>query len=558
MKAKSYILNYALLIGAFFLSLHSWTQGLDTLNTDKVEFLGSGSVRIDGSRGAQILEDDVRFRYDTLLFRCDSLIIYSSKNTFFGYGNVHATNQKSFNLTSDSMHVYQDKKIAHVYGNVRLQDSSYIMTTDSLHYNTEEKYAYYLNNGTIVNIENNEIITSKRGYYYPDSRSFFFKGDVVIENPNYLVKSDTLNVLGEENTAYFFGPTKIFKEKSFVYCENGFYNSETEIAQFKENAIIIHEGTEIRADSIYFNMKDEIAKGFKNVIVIDTANKSIFHGDYLYTDQKKEYALMTEDPLVMQYDEKDTLFITADTIVTYKDSSQKAIINGFYHVAFLNSDFQGKCDSLYYSEKDSLLNMYKDPILWQEDNQITGDTIIIRTFDSKIDKMDIYSNAFIITYIDSVFYNQVFSKNMEAFFVESELDRVHAIGNGMTLYYPLEEEKTDSLRIRTIKGMNRIFCKDILLQMKEKDIDKITFYDKPDGKYYPMNQLKLDEMRLRGFKWRVAERPMSVHDIYEKANPEKFNIQVETVKLLTKEEKEQKKSSAKAAEDQLPLIISKP
>ncbi|MCB0476669.1 MAG: hypothetical protein KDC84_00800 [Crocinitomicaceae bacterium] len=533
-------------------------QQLDTLNSDKVEFLGSGSVRIDGRRGAQILEDNVRFRYDTLLFRCDSLIIYSSKNTFFGYGNVHATNQRSFNLTADSMHVFQNLNLAHVYGNVRLQDSIYVMTTDSLHYNTQEKYAYYLNHGTIVNVENNEIINSHRGYYYPDSRSFFFKGDVVIENPNYLVKSDTLNVLGEENTAYFYGPTKIFKEKSFVYCENGFYNSSTEIAQFKENAIIIHEGTEIRADSIYFNMKDEIAKGFKNVIVIDTANKSIFKGDYLFSDQKKEYALLTEDPLVIQYDDKDTLYITADTIVTYKDTSDKAIINGYYHVAFMNSDFQGKCDSLYYSENDSLLNMYKDPILWQKDNQITGDTIIIKTFDSKIDKMDIYSNSFIITYIDSVFYNQVYSKDMEAFFVDSELDRVHAIGNGMTIYYPLEEETQDSVRIRTIKGMNRIFCRDILLQMKEKEIDQITFYDKPDGKYYPMNQLNLEEMRLRGFKWRESERPMSVNDIYEKANPAKFNIQVETVELLTKEEKEQKKSSAQAAEDQLPLIISKP
>lgn len=515
-------------------------------------------MRIDSKRGAQILEEDVRFRYDTLLFRCDSLIIFSSQNIFKGYGNVHATNQKTFNLSSDSMHVFQNEKIVNIYGNVRLQDSSYIMTSDSLHYNTAEKYAYYLNKGTIVNIQNNEIITSLRGYYYPDSRSFFFKGDVVIENPDYLVKSDTLNVLGEENTAYFYGPTKIFKEKSFVYCENGFYNSETEIAQFKENAVIIHDGTEIRADSIYFNMKDEIAKGFDNVIVIDTANKSIFQGDYMYSDQKKEYALLTETPLVRQYDENDTLYITADTIVTYKDSSDKAIIRGYFHVAFMNSDFQGKCDSLYYSETDSLLNMYKDPILWQEDNQITGDTIIIKTFDSKIDKMDIYSNAFIITYIDSIFFNQVFAKNMEAFFEESELDRVHAIGNGMTIYYPLEEEKNDSLRLRTIKGMNRIFCRDILLKMKEKEIDQITFYDKPDGKYYPMNQLQVDEMRLRGFKWRASERPTSISDIYKKANPGKFNIKLETFEILTDKEKEQKKSSAKAAEEELPLIISKP
>ncbi len=558
MKKISNILRNALFIGAFFLVANGFGQNLDTLNTDKVEFLGSQSVRMDSKRNAQVLEGDVRFRYDTLLFRCDSLIIFSAEDNFFGYGNVHATNQKTFNLTADSMHVFQAKKLVNIYGNVRLQDSSYIMTSDSLHYNTEEKYAYYLNKGTIVNIDNNEIINSHRGYYYPDSRSFFFKGDVVIENPDYLVKSDTLNVLGEQSTAFFYGPTKIFKEKSFVYCENGFYNTETEIAQFKENAIIIHEGTEIRADSIYFNMKDEIAKGFDNVLVIDTANKSIFRGDYLYSDQKKEYALMTEDPLVMQYDEKDTMYITADTIITFKDSNNNAIIQGFFHVAFLNKDFQGKCDSLYYAESDSLLRMYKEPILWQEDNQITGDTIFVRTFDNKVDKMDIYSNAFIITFIDSIFFNQVYSKNMEAFFVEGDLDRVHAIGNGMTIYYPLEEEKNDSMRIRTIKGMNRIFCKDILLRMKEKEINNITFYDKPDGKYYPVNQLNVDEMRLRGFKWREAERPTSVEDIYQKANPTKFDIKLEVFEILTEKEKEQKKSSAKAAEDDLPLIISKP
>jgi lipopolysaccharide export system protein LptA len=557
LKSLYNILKIALSIGAFFLSQFSYSQ-VDTLGMSKIEFLGSGSMRIDAKRGAQILEDDVRFKYDTLLFRCDSLIVFSSENKFFGYGNVHATNQKTFSLSSDSIHLFQDINLAKIFGNVRLQDSSYVMTTDSLNYNSKEKYAYYLNKGTIVNIENSEIINSKRGYYYPDTRSFFFKGDVVIENPDFLVKSDTLNFLGEESTAYFYGPTKIFQEKSFIYCENGFYNSAEEIAQFEENAIIIHDGTEIRADSIYFNMKDEIAEGFDNVIVIDTANSSIFRGDYLYTDQQKEYALLTKDPLVMQYEDEDTMYITADTIITYKDSLEKNIINGYFHVAFLNKDFQGKCDSLYFNESDSLLRMYKDPILWNEDNQITGDTIYIKTFDGKIDKMDIFSKAFIITFIDSIYFNQVYSKNMEAFFVDNELDEVLAIGNGMTIYYPLEEAKSDTLNIRTIKGMNRIFCKDIKLKMKEKEIDKITFLDKPDGKYHPINQVKLDEMRLRGFKWRIAERPTSVHDIYVKANPNKFDVKLEVFELLTDQEKEQKKSSTKAAEDQLPLIISKP
>lgn len=550
-------MKFALFSGAFFLSLNSFAQA-DTTGADRLEFLGSGAMYIDAELGAQVVTDDVRFRFDTLYLRCDSALYFSLENKVQAYGNIYAHNDRTFSLTCDSLHFEQNKNLARLYGNVRLQDSSYVLTTDSLRYNTEEKYAFYLNDGTIVNADNNEIITSKRGYYYPDTRSFFFKGDVVIENPEVLVKSDTLNIMGEESTAYFFGPTKIFREKSFVYCENGFYNSAEELAQFKENAVIIYDGTEIRGDSIYFNMRDEIAKGFDNVIVIDTANKSIFKGDYLYTDQKQEYAVMSEDPLVMQYSDEDTMYITADTIRTFKDTAKNNIIQGYFHVAFLNSDFQGKCDSLYYNESDSLLKMYKNPILWNEDNQVTGDTILIRTYDSKIEKMDIRTKAFIITHIDSIFFNQVYAKNMEAFFQDNELDEVLAIGNGMTIYYPLEEKENDSIKFRTIKGMNRIFCKDIKLKMKQKEIEKITFLDKPDGKYYPINQLNVSEMRLRGFKWRGAERPLSVNDIYQKANPEKYEIEYQAFEILTDEEKEQKKSSDKAVEDQLPLIISKP
>ena len=57
-----------------------------------------------------------------------------------------------------------------------------------------------------------------------------------------------------------------------------------------------------------------------------------------------------------------------------KDSVFKSA-KGFHNVRFFRNDLQGKCDSLFYSDRDSVMRMYGLPVLWSDQQQISGEEI---------------------------------------------------------------------------------------------------------------------------------------------------------------------------------------
>lgn len=100
---------------------------------------------------------------------------------------------------------------------------------------------------------------------------------------------------------------------------------------------------------------------------------------------------------------------------------------------------------------------------------------------------------------------------MTAFFDGKKINRVLVQGNGESIYFALEENKTkvDSTVIKTsvTMGMNKIICSNMKINFKKGKVFDITFYVKPDASFVPPHEFKKEEMKLRGFIWRGAERP---------------------------------------------------
>jgi hypothetical protein len=180
---------------------------------------------------------------------------------------------------------------------------------------------------------------------------------------------------------------------------------------------------------------------------------------------------------------------------------------------------QGAADSLIYASDDSLIYMFTEPVLWAEDLQITGDTIIIRTYGGKVEKLFVFDHAFMVNKVDSTKYNQIKGKHLTGFFEENDLRRILIKGNGQSLYYAAEEEKPDSTSIEPAPvnyiGVNKAICSEIEIFMIEQEIDRILFLTKPEGAFYPVEQLPSDEKTFEGFIWDGARRPESRADIFD-------------------------------------------
>jgi lipopolysaccharide export system protein LptA len=452
---------------------------------------------------------NVVFEHEGAVMNCDSAWLFSNENRIQAFSNVKINQGDTLFLWGDYLDYSGNTKLAVVTGDtVRLKDPKMELTTQQLNFNRRTERAYYPYSGTIVNDEN--ILTSKKGDYNTIAKTFYFKDSVLLVNPDYTIVSDTLIYNTISRFAYFYGPTTITSDSSSIYCENGQYNTILDIAQFKENAILYSKNKYLKGDSLYYEAKQDYGEVFENVFIHDTVENYVITGNYGQYNGSKDSAFVTIDPIYSVLQDGDTLHIHGDTLLSAirLDSLQKEyrLIRVFHAVKFFKKDLQGKCDSLTYASLDSTLKMYVNPILWNDSNQITGDTIYLTLVDQAIDSLKVYGNAFIISQLDDIKYNQIKGRMMKGKFYNNELNRVFVNGNGQTIYYPKDESK-DYI------GMNKSVSSYINIVLNGNKLKRISFLQKPEVKLHALNKVSPADQKLEGFNSYFDLRPKSKSDL---------------------------------------------
>ena len=156
---------------------------------------------------------------------------------------------------------------------------------------------------------------------------------------------------------------------------------------------------------------------------------------------------------------------------------------------------------------DSLLEMYNNPIIWNNNNQISSDTIKFKLIDEKVDEMNLIKNSFIISKDSLDNFNQIKGRNMKASFYDNDfLKSIEVFGNGETIYFGINEENS------SIIGLNYIICSDLKLNFNENEIENIIFYRNPKAKMIPPHEITESDLYLKSFDWRIDEAP-NIQDV---------------------------------------------
>jgi len=151
--------------------------------------------------------------------------------------------------------------------------------------------------------------------------------------------------------------------------------------------------------------------------------------------------------------------------------------------------------------------MYRDPILWNKNQQLLGEEIMIYMNDSTIDWAHIENQALSVERIDSVNYNQVTGKEMKAFFKGGEMRQVDVIGSVRLVYYPMEKDST-------LLGMNISETSQLNMFLENRKLKKMIMSPKSNGTLYPMSQIPPAKAKLDNFAWFDYVRPLSKEDIF--------------------------------------------
>lgn len=455
---------------------------------------------------AQVLVGDVCFRHDSSYMYCDSAYFFEQQNSLEAFSNVRMEQGDTLFVYGNYLFYDGNTQIAYLRENVRMENGQVTLFTDSLNYERIPDIGYYFEGGMIVDSLNQ--LSSFYGQYSPATKLAIFNDSVRLENSNFTLYSDTLHYQTDSKIATILGPSIIVSDSGTIHSTRGWYNTIDNTSLLLDQSWVESGDRILMGDSIFYNRESGFGEAFGNMSLTDTAKHVTLKGEYGFFNEKTDYAFATDSARMLEYSQGDTLYLHADTLEMMTVDSLYREIRAFYGVRFYRTDMQGVCDSMQFNTRDSVLYMYKEPVLWNEQYQMYGDTIALFMNDSTIDYAHVIQFAFAAQHLDSTYYNQLKGNDLKAYFENQAIKQIDVAGNAESIFYPLEN---DGAKI----GLNATKSGFLTIWIKENKLDKLKIWPSPVGSLTPIPDLKPEQKTLKDFYWFDYLRPKNKDDIYQ-------------------------------------------
>ena len=474
----------------------------------KVYLIHSNTLSFDKAvkPDAQILNGDVCFRHDSSYMYCDSAYFFEQTNSLEAFSNVRMEQGDTLFVYGDYLFYDGNTQVAYLRENVRMENGQVTLFTDSLNYERIPNIGYYFEGGLIVDSLNQ--LSSFYGQYSPETKLAVFNDSVQVENPDFTLYSDTLHYDTESKVATILGPSVIVSDSGTIHTSRGWYDTVNNTSLLLDQSQVESGEKILIGDSIFYNRDTGMGEVYGNMSLIDTAQHVTLQGEYGYYNEQTGYAFATDSARFLEYSQGDTLFLHADTLQMVTVDSVYREIKAYYGVRFYRIVMQGVCDSMQFNTRDSVLYMYTEPVLWNEQYQLYGDTIAIYMNDSTIEYAHVIQFAFAAQHVDSSYYNQLKGNDLKAYFEGQAVHQIDVAGNAESIFYPLEK---DGAKV----GMNETKSGFLTIWVKDNKLDKLKIWPSPVGSMTPIPDLKPDQKMLKDFYWFDYLRPKNRDDIYE-------------------------------------------
>ncbi len=540
------------------------TAPIDSIN--KIYILNGNSIRfitLDDSTNLKTIAGNAIVKQGNTKLSGDSIVINERTNIAEVFGHVHINDADTVNTYADYLRYVGKERVAYLKRNVRLTDGKASLTTNDLVYNVATGIATYQGGGKVVN--GTTVLTSTDAIYFSDTKDVFFKKYVHLVDPKYDIVADSLQYNTSFKIATLISPTLVkTKDGKTIRSKNGIYNLQTGVAEFYGRTMISDSTFSTIADTTFNDDATGISILKGRAKFVDSINHIIVIGDYIESNKKTNSFLATKKPVIVLVKDKDSTYIAADTLfsglrvydssfrkltvkknalkntVFVKDSAQILLssdtaknyytkvdtannkqvltktpqdsvryILGYNHVRIYNDSSQAVCDSMYYSTEDSVFRMFRDPIVWKEKNQITGDTMYLFTEKQQPKRVYVFNNSQVTNQQNPAMYNQAAGRTLNAYFIEGKIDYARIKGSpAETIFYAQDQ---DSAYI----GMNRASGDVVDVYFKKEAVLKIKYINNIDGTMYPMNQIPSEKRYLKNFKWEDKRRPKNKLELFE-------------------------------------------
>ena len=538
------------------------------IQNDSIDLYGD-FLNYDGNSKVAKVRKNVRLLHGNSILTTDSLD-YDRKTNIAHYFSWGYLEDGENHLESIQGYYYSNFKDYYAVDSVKLTNPDYIIYSDSLRYNTGTDISYFYGPTEIISDSN--YIYCEYGWYDTKQDLARVSKNSFIQNKEKKLLGDSIFYDKKKNFGEAFSNVSILDTSAQILITGNYanYYQYPDRAFVTDSALMTKYGGGdtlfLHADTLkMYTVFDTIWTEeilFTDTIVGDSLEYSIPTAEDLQVDSLSQDTLITaelpKDSIDLEVDslmyilqemQKDTSEndlgfeleinkkdsiepvdiirpgadmalsdqVTVDTIKSFTIDTVK-IVTAFYHAQIYKIDLQMRCDSLSYSSKDSVIRMYKSPIVWSDNQQVTADYIEVLTENNNPTEMFLENNAFIALKDDSIRFNQIEGVNMRGYFNDnSQLYKLFVTASAKSIFFPreeaTEEQKQDSVQGNLV-GANVTESSTMMIWFKDNQPNKITMYSNPKGVLNPVEYKPIEELMLAGFSWKEDLRPKQLSDIF--------------------------------------------
>ena len=326
--------------------------------------------------------------------------------------------------------------------------------------------------GKVKVVRDSVTIRSNEGVYYVERRMMVGKNGIQLE-----------------------------RGKTILTAQNGEYFVDEKRSHFIGDVVLVDTSTTITCNEMHYLEAETRSVAIGNVHVFENTNGVNIYGDSLIHIEQKKFTRVLNQPRLVKIDTSangtiDTMVVMSSEMQSLQDSTERFI--AIDHVRLVKGSLSARGGKATYFVKNDIISMEIHPIIWSDENQITGDSIRIRLEDKRVKSMWVKHRAMAISRVDTALpnrFNQLTGRELTMYFRANKLEQVDVKKNATSLYYLLDNKEPN--------GANKSSGDRIFIDFVNDNADRIKIVGGVEGKYLPEKMILKHEMdyNLDGFRW---------------------------------------------------------
>lgn len=403
-------------------------------------------------------------------------------------------------VTGDSLvgKFIDGESIREVYGNVVLTQGDVRITCNTAIQFLGRNDAELI--GNVIATQDTLTIKTEKGYYYGNLRMSRSTSGVTLDDKKVILTADSGLYYFEEDRAFFQSNVTLYDTTTTLTSDELTYFKQRDHSIAIGNVKIVDAENIIEADSLEHFRKAEITYANSNVKITNIKNSTSIYGGHLEDYRQKKYTLIRIDPVLLQIDSTislnedsvevitiDTLLINSLTMESFRDTADIFIATD--SVKIIRGEFASDNDKTIYLRSDEKIITSKlgpdarQPILWYENSQLTGDSIIIHLEDNNITMLEVEGSAFLLSQNENIKtrFDQSTGSKVLIYFVENKINRTEFYGTVYSIYNMFEEDEPN--------GLTKSNSQSAVVYFEDNQVSEVRLYGQPVSEYYPEPQV---------------------------------------------------------------------